>query len=88
MHVGRIDTDGLGMCRPAPADDEPNLRVKAAGLAAMIGVHRAHGAQGAVVSGCINSAAEAALHTELDRPGVAAHVPDTTGWPCAAPDPT
>lgn len=153
MHVGRIDTDDLGMCRPAPADDEPNFRVKAAGLAAMIGVHRAHGAQGVVVSGCVNTAAEAALHTDLvpdaawtivrlhvdpvvrrarlaeregnrqrddawidamiasalrddvaldaaafydhvvdvtdlDRPGVAAHVLDTTGWPGAAPDPT
>lgn len=65
LHVARIDTDDLGMCRPAPADDEPNFRVKAAGLAAMIGVYRAHGAQAVVASGCVNTAVEAALHTDL-----------------------
>jgi len=63
--VARVDTDDLGMCRPAPADDEANLRVKAAGLAAMIGVYRAHGAQAVVVSGCVSTDAEAALHTGL-----------------------
>ena len=65
LHVARVDTDDLGMCRPAPADDEPNFRVKAAGLAAMIEVYRAHGAQAVVASGCVNTAAEAALHTDL-----------------------
>lgn len=32
LHVGRIDTDDVGRCRPAPAADEANLRVEAAGL--------------------------------------------------------
>ncbi|MGP7959390.1 AAA family ATPase [Sanguibacter sp. A247] len=65
IHAARIDTDDLGMCRPAPADDSANFRVKAAGLAAMIGVYRAHGADAVVVSGCVSTGAQAALHTDL-----------------------
>lgn len=65
VRVARIDTDDLGMCRPAPTDDEPNFRVKAAGLAAIIGVYRAHRAEAVVVSGCVSTAAQAALHTDL-----------------------
>lgn len=63
--VARVETDDLGMLRPAPDDDPAGLRLKAAGLAAAVRVHREHGAAAVVVSGCVSTRAEAELHTSL-----------------------
>lgn len=62
VRVARLDLDDVGMCHPTPADDPDNHRVKAQAMAAAWSVFRSHGASCLVLSGAVNTAAEAELH--------------------------
>ncbi|MGC7094587.1 AAA family ATPase [Amycolatopsis lurida] len=51
-----LDTDQIGLCYPAPDDDQENHRVKSASLAALWPLYRDAGARGLVVSGNLRTA--------------------------------
>ncbi|WHT22395.1 hypothetical protein N8J89_15395 [Crossiella sp. CA-258035] len=67
---GFVDTDQLGLCSPAPADDPAQHRIKARNLAAMWPHYREAGADRLVVSGILESAAVARRYTRA-LPGAA-----------------
>lgn len=52
-----LDTDQIGLCYPAPDDDQANHRVKSASLAALWPLYRDSGARGLVVSGLLTAEA-------------------------------
>jgi hypothetical protein len=63
--TARVDLDDIGMCHPAPEDDEDNFRVKADALAALWEVFRSHGATCLVVSGGVNLPQHLDIHTRI-----------------------
>src|SRR5882724_9110173 len=62
-HIARLDLDDIGMCHPAPPDDNDNHRVKAQVMAAAWSVYADHGATCLVLAGGVNNPKEAAIYT-------------------------
>jgi len=59
-----IDLDQLGFCRPGPADDPGNHRVKALNLAAVWRTYRAAGAQCLTMVGPVENQVAVAVYTD------------------------
>lgn len=68
LPTARLDLDDLGMCHPAPADDEHNHAVKAAVLGAGWPVFRDRGTERLVLAGGVETAAQYA-HYRAQVPG-------------------